>query len=88
MTTIKDRIRLVQAERYLDDRDKTAEMLRLERKFGQPIQVLIATDRDSAEICKLLDITRSALCRWRKRLGIPVTRNSGRYVPTDERGRH
>ena len=92
MATIKDRIKLAQTS-YQDDKNKTGEMLRLERQHKQPIQVLIAPYyngdyRTASSLCIMLGIDKATLSRWRKRFNISAGKNTGRYVNTDMKGRH
>ena len=72
----------------LAELDKTAEMYRLERKFGHDIRELLTVRTRGADVGRRLGISESTVSRWRARLGIIIKHNPGRYVRVGRDGRH
>ena len=67
---------------------KTAEMFRLERRFGASIYDLLAPKGETGkELGKRFGVSESVISRWRKRLGIRVL-NPGQYTRVGSEGRH
>lgn len=75
--------RRVELERGLSKGEdlKTAAMYRLERKFGLSIwDLLVASAGPGYVLAKRYGVSKSAISKWRKRLGIKVE-NSGQFKP-------
>ena len=72
--------RRVRRERGVDSSDgfKTAQMFKLERKYGKSIQELLSSDGlTGLQIAGMLGITEGAVSKWRKRFRLPTSRRSG-----------
>lgn len=72
MNTIRQRIRAERREQSDNEHLKTGAMYRLERKWSQDIEDLIAhaSDMTGELLAHSLGISESCLSRWRKKLGI------------------
>jgi hypothetical protein len=63
---------------------KTAEMFRLERRFGADIYTLLAQRQGTGDkLAKKYGVTKSVISKWRKRLGIEVS-NPTQYKKVNE----
>jgi len=49
---------------------KTLAMRLVEDRFGKPLEELLDNSKTLAEMGKVIGISESTACRWRKRLGL------------------
>ena len=73
--------RVREAQINPDDYIKTSAMFQLERKYNRNIRDLLA-EREGTGVAlgRRYAVSTSAICRWRKRLGIVVRENSGQFT--------